>query len=148
MFLRNILEEGEENWERLRSNEIKRIRLQDKEDRLRVVEMKKKKYGKKIVKKGESKEEKRRLDVEMKKKIELAEIRTNMWKLYRDRDGNFIEVSEKIKNRECRRRKLKKKEKERKKDEEKDDLELVAEAERFEEERRKKIEKANLMRGC
>ena len=71
------------------------MKKEDREDRLRIVEEKKKKYGKKISKKGETKDEKKINDEKLAKKLDLLEIKTNMWKMYRIEGGKFVKLERK-----------------------------------------------------
>ena len=151
-YLKNLLEEGEDKWEKLKLEDIRKIKKHDKEERFKRIEEKRKKFGQKNVKKKEPMEEKRKNDLKLKKKIELAEIKTNMWRMYQDKDGNLVEVAEKITLGERDRRKKKKRDKnkieEDKVKEAREDKEMLETVEKMEREREKKRKKAAFMREC
>ena len=68
--------------ERRGKEETQRIREEERQMRLKIVEEKKKKYGRKNLKKVESDKLKKLTD----KKLELAELRQNLWRCYREGD--------------------------------------------------------------
>ena len=76
---RRIIKENEEGWKERRTGEIRKIKEQEKRERLAIVAEKKKKYGLNTL----TKEEKRRLGERTNERIEIANARANYWKLHR-----------------------------------------------------------------
>ena len=95
-----------------------------------------------MVKKTESAEEKKKNDEHLKSKIELAEIKQNYWKLYRDEKGRLVEVDKKVVEEERIKKKVRKKKKEvdirRREEAEKDDASFLKEVEEMEKTREKR----------
>ena len=83
--LKACLVENEDKWEKRRKKEVEEMKRMDKEDRMKKIEIKRKKYGRKNTKYKETKEEKRSLDELLQMRIEIAEIKENMWKNNRNR---------------------------------------------------------------
>ena len=52
---------------------------------MRVATEKQKRFGKKLATGKENRKEKERKDEELARKIELAEMKANLWKCYRDK---------------------------------------------------------------
>jgi hypothetical protein len=71
--------ENEDGWKERRNGEIKRIKEQEKKERLEIVAEKKKRYGLQRL----SKEESKRMGERTKERIEIANARANYWKLHR-----------------------------------------------------------------
>ena len=115
-----------------------------------MVEERKKKFGKKNVRKKETKEEKKINDDALSKKIEIAEIKSNLWKLYRDRSGNMVRPDTKVIERrrgwKGRKRASKEEKEMKRKEENREDEEWVKEAEKLEHEMNKKIAKYSLLK--
>ena len=86
-----FLTENEEKWEKRTRDEIRKIREEEKTRRLERVAEKKKKYGLKTLKKHEEEDLKRILEM----RLELAEVKKNLWRRYRDEKGNEIPFNEK-----------------------------------------------------
>ena len=76
---RRILKENEEGWKERRTGEIRKIKEQEKRERLAIVAEKKKRYGLNTL----NKEEKKRLGERTSERIEIANARANYWKLHR-----------------------------------------------------------------
>ena len=91
-----FLEENSGTWERRTEEERKRIEKEDKQTRLDIVEMKRKKYGKAGNKKLNAAEDEK-VRSETKSKQELAEIKQNLWRTYRV-DGKEILAPTRPKN--------------------------------------------------
>ena len=79
---KEIIAKSGEKWKRRGKEETQRIREEERQMRLKIVEEKKKKYGRKNLKKVESDKLKKLTD----KKLELAELRQNLWRCYREGD--------------------------------------------------------------
>ena len=149
--LRLVIELGEDAWENLEGKEVRTIRKEDKKKREEKVEEKRRKYGTRNVRKTESIGEKKLGDDKLRRKIELAEIKKNMWRLYREEDGSLVEmnkevVEEAIQLKRKTRRKIKKKKDELKKNEAMEEEEIMREVLRMEVERERKILKAKLLK--
>ena len=80
---KKFLEENSEMWERRTVQEGKRIEKEEKKTRLEMVERKKKNYGKAGNKKLNAEEEGKIRNETMRKR-ELAEIKQNLWRAYRE----------------------------------------------------------------
>ena len=76
---RTFLKENEDGWKERRNGEIKKIKEQEKKERLEIVAEKKRRYGLQKI----SKEENRRIGERTKERIEIANARANYWKLHR-----------------------------------------------------------------
>ena len=75
-----FLRENNKKWEKRTREETQKIRKEEKEMRLRIVEERKKKFGINKLKKHENED----LKAAMEKKLELAEYKKNLWRNYRD----------------------------------------------------------------
>ena len=109
MMMKEFLEENSDGWKERKKEEVKKTQLEDKEERLRRIKEKQKKFGMKNVKKKESPEEKEELDKKLERKQEMLEIRSNMWRQYRDTDGNQVKMAEKMKVKKTLKKNLEKK---------------------------------------
>ena len=88
--IRSLIEENDSNWKRRTRQEVERVKKEDKMDRQRVAKEKQKKFGKKLHSGKETKREKETKDEILKQKlelIELAEMKSNLWNNYREREG-------------------------------------------------------------
>ena len=74
------LEENSEVWEKRTREETARIREEEKLERLEIVKEKKKKFQKGYLSKEETKKLKERTETF----LELAELKQNLWRCYRD----------------------------------------------------------------
>ena len=88
----SFIKENTERWEKRTGDETKRIRAEEKVERLDRAKQKQEKYRNKV----KIKEEEEKLKMNAKQRtneiLELAEIRKNLWKNYRNEDGNPVEV--------------------------------------------------------
>ena len=80
---KKLLEENSQVWEKRSREETVRIEEEKKARRLEIIKEKKKKFGK-IGKKSLDKNENEKLKQETNLKLELAEIKQNLWRKYRD----------------------------------------------------------------
>ena len=76
----DFLSKNKEKWKERRIEESKRIKEEDKKERLAVVKEKKKRYGIKVL----SKEENKRLKMRTEERLEIAKAKENYWKRFRD----------------------------------------------------------------
>ena len=79
---KEIMGESGEKWRRREKEETARIKEEEKQERLRIIDIKKRKYGRKTLKKIESE----RLKEIREKKLELADLKKNLWRCYREGD--------------------------------------------------------------
>ena len=86
---KRFLEENSGKWERRTSQEGKRIEKEEKQTRLEMAENKKKKYGK-AVKNKLNAEEEEKVRGDTMRKTELAEIKQNLWRKYRDNGKDIL----------------------------------------------------------
>ena len=80
---RSFLEKHSETWQKRTEQEERRIEKEEKKTRLEMVEKKKKKYGKAGSRRLDNEEE-GKIRNETLRKTELAEIKQNLWRAYRD----------------------------------------------------------------
>ena len=76
----DFLSKNQERWKERRIEESKRIKEEDKKDRLAIAKEKKKRYGIKVL----SREESRRLKMRTEERLEIAKAKVNYWKMFRD----------------------------------------------------------------
>ena len=75
-----FLRKNKDKWKERRLGETKRIREEEKRDRLAVVKEKKKRYGIQ----GLSREEGRRMKMRTEERLEIAKAKENYWKEFRE----------------------------------------------------------------
>ena len=89
------MKENYSKWQERKVEEWDRIKQEEKRDRLAVAEMKKKRYGAKMAKL--TKEESSKLKLRTEERKELALIRKNLWKRFREVDEEIeMEEGEKL----------------------------------------------------
>jgi CHAD domain-containing protein len=72
----DFLKKNKEKWKERKLEESKRIKEEDKRDRLAIVKEKKKRYGIKVLSRDESK----RLRMRTEERLEIAKAKENYWK--------------------------------------------------------------------
>ena len=95
-MIASFIKENEEEWERRSRQETVRVKREEKEDRLRRIEVKKKKFGK-LGK--ESRREKEKGEERIRRKLQMIEIKKNMWRSYRVGD-KLVRVDDMFKYKE------------------------------------------------
>ena len=89
-----FLRKNYSNWQERKVEEWDRIKQEEKKDRLAVVAMKKKRYGAKMAKL--SKEESSKIRMRTEERKELALIRKNLWRKFREVEEIEFEEEEKL----------------------------------------------------
>ena len=79
---KSTIAENGGKWERRGRDETQRIRDAERKERLTIIEEKKRRFGKKYMKKEESD----KLKLVTNNKLEMAEMKKNFWRKYRDGD--------------------------------------------------------------
>ena len=83
-----FLKENEKKWQHRKIQEVERIRIEERSERLAICTQKKKRYGIKQL----NKEENRRIKERTEERILVSQAKANYWKMHRGKETGYKEL--------------------------------------------------------